>query len=91
VRVIWRARAIADLGRIVAHISDEKPLAAARIGRELLLAGDSLQTFPKRGRPGLHPDTRELVAVYPYILLYRVEIDGDVIVLRIWHGAQDRR
>jgi plasmid stabilization system protein ParE len=91
VRVIWRARAIADLGLVVAHISEENPIAAVRIGPELLLAGDSLLIFPRRGRPGLQSGTRELLAVYPYILLHRIDGDDDVVSLRLWHGAQDRR
>lgn len=57
--------------------------------RELLLAADSLSVFPRRGRPGLLAGTREMVAVSPYILVYRVDEDG-VTILRIWHGAQDR-
>ena len=40
--VIWRAKALADVGRIVRHVATENPVAARQIGRELLLAGDSL-------------------------------------------------
>jgi plasmid stabilization system protein ParE len=44
--VIWRAKALTDVGRIVRHIAEDNPVAARRIGRELLLAGDSLELFP---------------------------------------------
>jgi plasmid stabilization system protein ParE len=47
--VAWRARALADIGRIVRYIATDNPIAARRVGRELLLAGDSLLTFPRRG------------------------------------------
>ena len=89
--VIWGRRALADIGRIVSHIAEERPATASRIGRELLLAGDSLIMFPQRGRRGSAPDTRELVVVGPYVLIYEVSEHNSVYILRIWHAAQDRR
>ncbi|MEO8713439.1 MAG: type II toxin-antitoxin system RelE/ParE family toxin [Acetobacteraceae bacterium] len=88
--VVWRARALADVGRIVRYIATDNPVAAARVGRELLLAGDSLVMFPRRGRPGRRAGTRELVAIRPYIIVYRVVGTDAVTILRIWHAAQDR-
>jgi len=55
-----------------------------------LLAGDSLAIFPGRGRRGRHPGTRELVTISPYIIIYEADHSGEVWILRIWHGAQDR-
>ena len=55
----------------------------------MIVAGDSLDLFPRRGRSGVVPNTRELVAVRPYIIVYRVE-DEIVRILRVWHSAQDR-
>ncbi len=88
--VVWRARALSDVRRIVRFIAADNPVAAQRIGRELLLAGDSLATFPRRGRSGRQHGTRELVAVAPYVIVYRTADDGTVTILRIWHAAQDR-
>lgn len=86
--VRWRVSAVADVNRIVRYIGNENPSAAKRIGRELILAGDSLAMFPHRGRPGRQAGTRELVAVSPYLIVYRVE-NGQTTILRIWHSAQD--
>lgn len=49
---------------------------------------DALTAFPRRGRPGRVPDTRELViSGLPYVAVYRLK--GDVIeVARVLHGAQ---
>jgi len=42
------------------------------------------------GRPGLDPGTRELIE-YPFIIVYEVHEDrGDIVVLSVAHGAQDR-
>ena len=88
--VVWRARALADVARIARYIATDNPVAAARVARELLLAGDSLVSFPHRGRPGRQSGTRELIAVGPYIIVYRVAGDERVTIVRVWHGAQDR-
>ena len=43
------------------------------------------------GRPGLDPGTHELIE-YPYIIVYEVHEDrGDIVVLSVVHGAQDRK
>ncbi len=89
-RVVWRELARDDIMLIVEHITAENPIAAQRVAGELLLAGESLLIFPRRGRVGRFPNTRELVAVLPYILVYRLEDDGLISILRVWHGARDR-
>lgn len=88
--VVWRTRALADVGRIVRHIATDNPVAAAQVGRELLLAGDSLVMFPRRGRPGRQTETRELVATPPYVVVYRITGTDLVTILRVWHAAQNR-
>jgi len=88
--VVWRKSAVRDIRRISAYIALENPLAAQRVLRELVVAGDSLGTFPLRGRRGLAPGTRELVTLQPYIIVYRVLPEGVVRILRVWHAAQDR-
>jgi plasmid stabilization system protein ParE len=63
-------------------------IAARRVARELLLAGESLTVFPRRGRPGRIEGTRELVPVSPYIIVYEIDRHDDVAILRVWHGAR---
>ena len=46
--------------------------------------------FPRRGRLGKVTGTRELVAIYPYIIVYEVIKNDDVVILNVWHGAQSR-
>jgi toxin ParE1/3/4 len=51
-----------------------------------------LRDFPRLGRRGLAPDTRELSVVgLPYVVVYREKADDDVIeILGVYHTAQDR-
>ena len=75
--------------RIIRHIRAENPIAARQVGRELVLAGDSLALFPRRGRPGRIAGTREYVTFSPYIIVYELR-GADVHILKVWHSAQDR-
>jgi addiction module RelE/StbE family toxin len=88
--VFWRAKALADIRRIVRYIASDNPVAARQVGQDLLLTGDSLELFPRRGRPGRQPGTRELVVTPPYLLVYRVSGADEVTILRVWHAAQNR-
>jgi plasmid stabilization system protein ParE len=49
-----------------------------------------LALFPRRGRPGRQTDTRELVVMPPYLIVYRVSGEDVVTILRVWRAAQDR-
>lgn len=91
--VRWTRKAFADLDSIFEAIALDRPLAAARVLRALMAAGEKLLDHPHRGRPGRLRDTRELVAPgLPYVLVYAVNaslvhIKPDIIVLRVVHGA----
>jgi addiction module RelE/StbE family toxin len=87
--VTWSSAAYRDLGRITEYLGGRNPAAALRMAEALIAAGDSLATFPRRGRPGRAKGTRELVIVRPYILVYEVG-ERSATILRIWHSAQNR-
>ncbi|MBS0296239.1 MAG: type II toxin-antitoxin system RelE/ParE family toxin [Proteobacteria bacterium] len=87
--VVFADEAQRDLVAIRAYIGEESPLAASRVAIQIVAACDRLEHLPERGRPGLVPGTRELTALWPYVIVYRVRADV-VEILRIWHGAQDR-
>ncbi|MBU6357778.1 MAG: type II toxin-antitoxin system RelE/ParE family toxin [Rhodospirillales bacterium] len=90
-RVEWHPLALEDRDVIVAYLELLNPNAASSVLRGLVLAGDSLALFPTRGRVGLATGTRELVAVWPYLIVYQVDMSSDTVrILRIWHVAQDR-
>jgi len=82
-------RALRRLANIHAHIGKENPAAANRVAVQLVAACDRLEYLPERGRPGLKPGTREITAIWPYVIVYRIKPAG-VEIITIWHGAQDR-
>lgn len=88
-KVRWTVPALSDIATHHDYLTVFSPAAARRIARALREAGDTLARFPRRGRPGREPGTRELVAVHPYVVVYAVDA-AEVRILRVWHAAQDR-
>lgn len=90
-RLRWRASAVSDLARIRDHIAEHNPAAARRVVGRVLRSVDRLEAFPKSGRLGQVPGTREIVVTgLPYIVVYLVD-DDDVDIVAVFHTAQDRR
>jgi addiction module RelE/StbE family toxin len=87
VQVIWSPAALREITDIHRYIAQFNPSAAARLVDELLAAGDSLETFPNRGRPVAGTALRELTVIHPYIIRYRVAGDH-VRILRVRHGRR---
>jgi plasmid stabilization system protein ParE len=83
--VEWSPRAIRDLQGIHAYIRQFAPQAADRFTARLIAAVESLAIQPDRGRQAGR--FRELLAVSPYIVRYRVIRNG-IEVARIKHAAQ---
>ena len=83
--------ALSDLERIVAYIAPHNPVAADRMGNQLLDAAFSLNTFPERGRvvPEFRrPELREII-FRSYRIIYRMnDADKSVEIVRFWHGAR---
>jgi toxin ParE1/3/4 len=86
--VVWAARAIADLAAIRSYIADDAPSEARRIAGAIIAAAESLNTLPRRGRPGRATGTRELVlAGWPWIIVYEVT-GAQIAILRIRHDSR---
>jgi plasmid stabilization system protein ParE len=83
--VKWPPRTARDVDDTHDYIASDRPKAAAEIKQRLVAAADSLSDFPNRGREA--GQSRELVAIYPFIMRYRVTKDL-VVILRITHGAR---
>jgi toxin ParE1/3/4 len=93
VRVRFTPRAQRHLARIHAYIANRNPVAARRVIRRIRETVHILGEFPFIGHHGLVPNTREKnVKGLPYVIVYRVEtVDRrEVVVLAVFHGAQDR-
>jgi addiction module RelE/StbE family toxin len=82
--------ALRDIDKIHSHIAAENPRAAERVRLSVLKTIGILAEFPFIGRPGRRRGTREkTVTKLPYLIIYRVS-DGELTILRVYHGAQKR-
>jgi toxin ParE1/3/4 len=87
-KIRWSPEAAADFAGIIEYIRTQNPSAAERVAQTVYDSINSLESFPKRGRPGRVEHTRELVlAPLPFIVVYRVE-QNIVEVARLLHGSQ---
>jgi toxin ParE1/3/4 len=85
-RIIRRDSYAIDLDRIVDRIALDDP-SALDMWDEIERQVERLRDFPRSGRAGRIPETRELVVSgTPYIVVYLVS-DG-VEFIRVLHGAQ---
>lgn len=94
-KLIVSGAARADLARLHDFLADKSPVAAEHAISTIIRAAESLDIFPERGRPSGTPNTRELIVPFGqsnYLLryAYRTETE-EIIVLRIWHGREERK
>jgi toxin ParE1/3/4 len=90
-KLIFDDRALADLEGIYHWIAQDSPRAAKAVVERIFASTELLASFPYVGRPGRDAGTREwVVPRLPYIAVYEVhEERGEVIVIAVFHGAQD--
>ncbi|MEO1189226.1 MAG: type II toxin-antitoxin system RelE/ParE family toxin [Pseudomonadota bacterium] len=89
----WLEGAKSDLQRLYDFITPHNPNAAARAVQAIITGVEQLAEFPEAGAPW-SPDIRFRELVIPfgaraYIVRYRT-LQGRVIIVRVWHGLEDR-
>ncbi|HKV26412.1 MAG TPA: type II toxin-antitoxin system RelE/ParE family toxin [Candidatus Acidoferrum sp.] len=88
--IVWSPLALARLQEIRAYVAQDKPEAAEQLAMRIVSVVETLRIHPYLGRTGPEAGIRELIiGRTPYIVHYRVR-GKRVVILTIWHGAQDR-
>lgn len=88
--IVWSPLALARLQEIRAFIARDDPNAAARVTTRLVSVVQALIDYPFLGRPGVDPETRELiVGGTPYLILYQVKAK-QILIRTVWHAAQKK-
>jgi plasmid stabilization system protein ParE len=92
VRVRYRRRAERDVESIYEHIEKQNPQAATAVVARIRFAAERLGMWPYFGHAGRATGTLEWVAGgVPYIIVYEIdEATGEVAIIAVFHGAQDR-
>ena len=91
-KLVWSPAARRDLIRLREFIEPHDPAAAGRAAAILRKAANLLQEQPGIGRRIEGREDRELSVPFGqrgYLLRYRLHEDT-IVILRIWHGLEDR-
>jgi plasmid stabilization system protein ParE len=89
----WAPGAVADLVRLRSFLGDKNPAAAARAAQRLREAAALLRSQPELGHAVDGEVFRDLLAPFgggAYVLRYRIDDDA-VVIVRVWHGREERR
>jgi plasmid stabilization system protein ParE len=84
-RLEWSSRADRDLFDAWLYIAADSISAAESVERRIIESAERLVLYPRIGRPGRIPGTRELpVAKTSFTLVYRVRA-GSLSIARVLH------
>jgi plasmid stabilization system protein ParE len=90
----YTAEARDHIQEIFNYINDRNSAAAPQVVARIRLAAERLAEFPRVGHVGRVPGTYEwVVRGLPYIVVYDISVGGEdeVVILGVFHGAQDRQ
>lgn len=94
-KLVVAPEAVADLERLRALLVDKNPGAAQRAVAAISNALRSLDVFPDRARPSSIVGLRELIVPFgrsAYVVRYAPLTEREeIVVLRIWHGREQRQ
>ena len=86
--VRWQKMALTDRERIAGYIAGKgSPAAARKLDAEFVEKAYTAAQRPKLYRAGRVEGTREIVVRPNYVMVYRIEDEG-VVILRVLHVAQ---
>jgi toxin ParE1/3/4 len=92
--VVWRERALKDIDRLYNFLFEKNEDAAAKAAQVILRGSSLLEESPRLGRPMADgTQRRELFIPFGagfYVLRYFLANEV-VVIVRVWHGREDRK
>jgi len=85
----FTTKALEDLERLHEFVVEKNPAAAERIRDQLLASFQTLLEQPMGGKPVKSLPVRQWVAG-DYVIRYLIDNEQSVIIVRNWHGREDR-
>jgi toxin ParE1/3/4 len=85
----FTAKALEDLERLHEFVAENNPAAAKRIRDQLLASFQTLLEQPKGGKPVKSLPVRQWVTG-DYVIRYVLDGEQNLIIVRIWHGREER-
>ena len=92
--IVWLPSAAKDVQRLRNFIKSDNPRAAQRAAARITEGVKILQENPESGMPVESlTHYRDLILTFgagEYIIRYRINTDGKVIIVRVRHSKEDR-
>src|SRR5687768_15646912 len=89
-RVALSEQAEFDLERVTAFLARKNPVAAERIGLEIVAVVFSLELLPTRGAPVCNRLGLRKVVHRQYVVIYRLHEAARLVeIVRVWDGRRD--
>jgi addiction module RelE/StbE family toxin len=86
-KLFWSPRSESELAAIVAYIAEDNLDAALNLDSHITDSAERLTAFPKMGKAGRIPGTRELTVHEHYILVYEIG-DDELHILSVLHTSR---
>lgn len=88
-RLVWRPMALTDRDTIMDYIAQDNPAAAIELDDDFEAKAEQARQRPTLYKTGRVRGTREIVVRPNYVMVYRIEDEGNTLaVLRVLHAAQ---
>ena len=92
--IVWLPEALDDIERLYDFVAEKSAKAACSVVTCIRAAAQRLGQFPEIGR-SMDDNTgrREIFATFgagAYVLRYRINSHGEVVVIRVWHSRELR-
>jgi toxin ParE1/3/4 len=92
--ILFSPEAVSDIERVREFLDSKNPEAAKRALRVIFAGLEKVRNLPDLGRPTEDAEIRQIVLRFGsagYIVRYTIlPGDGDLLVLRLWHGREAR-
>ena len=91
--VVWLPEALEDIARLYDFLAEKSPDAAKRAAIGIRITAKQLEQFPDVGAPMDDGVRREVFVPFgagAYVVRYRRNPRGDVVVIRVWHSREHR-
>ena len=90
-QLLWSGPALEDLRQIRAWVTRDNPDAACRLASKIRKGVENLADFPMAGRvvPEIGIKTYREIIVRPYRVIYEIQENDAVVILRVWHSHRD--
>ena len=91
--VVWLPEALQDVARLYGFLAEKNKLAARTAAARIARAARELEDFPDMGQPMQDGLRRQVFAQFgagAYVIRYRRDDRGNVVVVRVWHSRERR-